>query len=136
MKIKVPEPLNPITLYELTLQNRTYSKPHLKSLLRAIEKSLDKVCEIDLQKPDYTIAEYQVLILETDPEKYLGDYIRGGFDLSIKDTRKHSIKEFQEQYKESFKEISQLQNIQYPINISVCIIGFRDKITTELESPF
>ena len=61
----------------------------------------------------------------------------GGFDLSIREVRIHSLPDFQWSYRKTLKEILQ-KHTHKKISINVKIEGSRDKITRiiEAKSPY
>lgn len=140
MKVKFPEPVSPVVLYELYREAQNYKREELSSILEKIEKGFDYACE-ELMSGKYSSANYTVDIMSKrridasrlENIKCLGDIYGGGF--IIEPERDFSnVKYFQLEYRRAFEKIIGLGNLDFLIGIDVEISGFRDTITTEIDA--
>lgn len=132
----VPEPVCPVELFKLSLQNRRFEQRELEILLRSMEKDLDECCETAISSTRISWLEYAALFYESgrldkgQQPKYFGEVIIGGFHMNA---RGIFLPELQRDYKKSFKKIpSEYAENPMPIDADVYMIGFRDFIPVEV----
>ena len=134
MKVRFPEPVAPVILYEFCSKARKYEKAGLELQLKEVEMGLD-MAYAELLTGKYMVIDYKVRV--RNQKKEVLALMTGGFDLSVREAKVYSLPEFQEGYKKSFKDI--LENYRpETISIDVRVAGSRDKITRiiEAKSPY
>ena len=134
MKVKIPEPVDDLEFYRLSIENKTFTKSELEKLVKNIESDLDKIYETELKTGKISFLNYQILFMTNNKEE-LGYMLDGGMFLSVKAGRECALPEFQCRYKNSFKKVlADPKSISQPLNIYLSITGARDTITTEVEA--
>jgi len=130
MKVKFPEPIGaPIIYYERRLDKK-FNHQELEKLLREFERDLDILYE----RIDDRVAILSCELSFENAIEELG-FVSGGMDLSVSEGRKYSLPEFRNQYKRTLKEVlEKAKNLEYPIKISISILGFGDKISHSIEA--
>jgi len=134
MKVNVPEPVDPVSLYRF-VQERDCAKGDLETMLRMVRLELDKICASTLQGKNYTIIEYEMTIERRDLEERLCFPVAGGFDLTVPNGRKYALPRFQNRYREAFQDATTNIGMEKtPIRVRIEVTGFRDKITRQVEA--
>lgn len=135
MKVKVPDPIHPVLLYELSFESKKFKLSKLEIMLGEIEEKLDSVCE-ELKSGKYTFVGYEVLFYVIDNSKpvILGDILQGGFVLSVEEGKVFALPDFQQRYKSSFGEILREYKEDMLFNAKVEVVGSRDHGFEEVEA--
>lgn len=138
----VPQPVSPIVLYELNLENRWFEQKEFKTLVRNMEKDFDDACEMVLEGDRISYFSYGLVFKEAGKEwkpGRFGEFLSGGFFLNDeKNPNMNQIKfdlinYLQRQYKRSFREIiSQYGKCPAPIDVISSLVGFRDVVMIDL----
>lgn len=131
VEVKYHEPVGePVTLFYLEAE-QIFDYDSLKKLLETAEQELDRVCFTRLQTDEFFVVFYNLIIAKSDfADSYLGEYLSGGFDLTVQEGRKHALPEFQRFYKKSFRTaLKEIYGQSYRLNIDFNVSGFRDTIT-------
>ena len=135
MKIIIPEPVSPETLYERNLQFESLNQEDLEDLINGVETALDIVCS-KLDK-NYSIVEYEIVFFRGNLYDWnlFGRYICGGFDLTHDSYKNFVISDFQEEYKRSLQKVKE-DYCKNPgsLRFNGLVRRFRDSISREIEA--
>ena len=134
MKVKYPEPVDPVSLYKF-MQEMDCTQKDLETILRIARLELDKICANTLQGKEYTVVAYEMTIERRDLEERLCFPVAGGFDLTVPNGRKYALPRFQNRYREAFQDATTNIGMEKtPIRFRIEVTGFRDKIARQVDA--
>ncbi|MDD5192446.1 MAG: hypothetical protein PHH54_04690 [Candidatus Nanoarchaeia archaeon] len=133
MEVKFPEPVGVELIdYEKKIENKKFNFRELEELVNGFEKDLDNIYEKLDDK--ITIVDYRLIFQRADSSEII-EFMKGGFDLSVKANREYVLSDFKERYKETFESLlEKTRKPSYPLNIYISVLGFGNKITHEIEA--
>jgi len=130
MKVKIPEPVgNPLIHYVREIKNQRFDDSELIKLIKKFEDDFD---EVSTQLDDrIRFFGYYLVFQRADNLKYL-EIMDGGYFFEGEVKKRSSESPFKKQYQNLFNSILN-KRIDFPLNIEIELIGFRDTISKEVE---